>query len=101
MGSRMMAVVGEGRSQAEPEGMRESGGAIWPMVSGGAEGGRSQSGADVSTGRGGVMGPEAGGRDRGSSVLDGARGLKTLGRSSQHVGDTEGRTSIATSAPSD
>lgn len=46
----------------------------WPMVSGGAEGGRMQGGAKVSTGRGEAVGTEAGGADRGSSRLDGAGG---------------------------
>lgn len=47
-------------------------------------------GADVSTGHGGAIGPEAGGGARGSPRLGGAGGLKTLGRSSLLVGDAEG-----------
>jgi len=37
-----------------------------------------------------MMATEAEGRDRGSSVLEGAGGLKTLGRTLQHVEDAEG-----------
>jgi len=44
----------------------------------------------VLTGLGGAMGKEAGGGDRGSTVLDGAGGLKTLAKSTHHVGDVEG-----------
>lgn len=81
-----------GRSTADKgraSGKREPGEAIWLMVSGGAEGGRSQGRADVSTDRGGVVGLEVGGGTRGSSGQGGAGGLKMLGRFLQHVGDKE------------
>lgn len=55
--------------QGEAGETREPGEAIWPMVSCEAEGGRSQGGAEVSTGRGGEIGTEARGGTRGSSVL--------------------------------
>lgn len=50
---------------------------------------------EVSTGRGGAMGPEAGCVAKGSSRLGGAGGLKTLGRSLLHVGDAEGQMDIS------
>lgn len=56
--------------------MRETGGAVRMMVSGGPEGGRSQGRPDLSTGRSGALGSEAGGQARGSSGLSEAGVLK-------------------------
>lgn len=75
--------------QGERGGTREPGGARWQMVSGGTEGKRSQGGADLSTGQVGAVGTEAGFGTRESSGMGVTGGLKTLGRSLQHVGDAE------------
>lgn len=63
--------------------MREPSGAVRPMVSGGDEGGRSQSGANRSTGRGGVTGSAAGRGDGGYTCLGEAGDRKTRDLSNQ------------------